>query len=175
VSNDIIVKKGEQLLTARLRRSSRGITLHAKAHSSIEEYFSSMSKAEPLHVNNWQRGIWNKFGEYPELLVYGIDDKTASAKTSIGTIPGSFSVAYPGFQLLLDQGTKSPTINMSWLRLKGISSDLGVAFSIKGAFTSDEVNNLSEMVYHSMKRFYLEYLKPVDVTITMSKQENLYL
>ncbi len=176
---DIIVQKGETILNARVVRSSRGLVIKAKAHPCIEEFFRDRAKGqEAIAVTNWGRA-WTKMPEYPELFIYPDQEANNGVgpfirHIALGSMDGYYSLTWPGKDLLMDttgRGTNFDSINMGFLRCKGISENMGIAFSIKGAFTSSEVNSIAQKIQVAAKRFYLEYLRPVDVQIIMTTQE----
>lgn len=178
MSEEIIVKKGETILQARIQRSSRGLVVRAKTHSCIEKFFQERSKGlDPLAVNNWNR-LWNKMPEYPDLKVYQEPDQLSVFNQILNVGDAFYTLNSPGGGLLIDptsRGIKFNCVNMSFLRCQGISENLGVAFSIKGAFTEEEVRKIGTLVQTAAKRFYLDYLRPVDLQITMTTQEASYV
>src|SRR4051812_27742418 len=144
---DVIVKKGETILQARVKRSSRGLVIQAKAHPMIEEFFRDRAgKQEPLPINNYGRG-WTRMPEYPELLVYhdpaGGSSPFASWKPTGGDEKCYFALHQPGHPLLIDVKAPGDGINMAFLRLVGISEGMGIAFSQKGVYTEEEVKRIA--------------------------------
>lgn len=175
---DLIVKKGETILQARVMRSSRGLVITAKAHPSIEEFFQERAgNLGSIGVANWGRQ-WVKLPHAEDLMVHQEPDPTSPInKPYVPVGDGFYTLSQPGNPILLDpqgRGTFN-CINMSFLRLVGISKDLGIGFSIKGVLTEKEVDNISQQIQKAAKRIYLDYLRPVDVMITMSASEASYV
>jgi hypothetical protein len=60
---------------------------------------------------------------------------------------------------------------MSFLRLAGTSEGNGVTFGVKGVYSLESLRNLRDKISASARQLYIEYLRPVDLTVTVSTQE----
>lgn len=150
------------MITMRLRRSTQGIIVFVKAHEAFERYFKSLS-GESSPVSNYHRE-WTPLTPKGPLQVW---DMTAHT----GIIQGSgirYRIDVPGYQLMMD----SEVINMSFLRLVGVSSPEGISFEVKGAFTRKYIQNLVRLLMNAGKWLYIDFLKPVDIMVTVNAQEN---
>lgn len=160
--NETLVKSGENMISVRLRRGPTGIRIHAKANPIFERYFESHAgTASP--VSDFHRE-WRVDKGASSLKVW---DTTLHAGVQRGS-GASYRVDVPGYMLVMD----SECVNMSFLRLVGISSPEGITFEVKGAFTRKYVQNLGQMIMQAGKALYQDFLKPVDVTISVNIQEN---
>lgn len=174
MSAEIVVKKGETLLQASVKRSGRGMVIQAKAHPCIEEFFRERAgKNPPIGITQFGR-LWTKMPEFPDLSIYPDNDPNMQKNFLIPS-GGYYSIYTPGREMLIDTGGVAATVNLGFLRLVGISEGIGVSFAIKGVFTEGEIRKTGDMINHACKRFYLDHLRPVNIQITMSIQEVSYL
>lgn len=168
----ITVKKGEVLLQIGLKRHQHGLLVTAKAHPSIEEMFRTFSGGETAPANSHAR-LWARAKA---------DGPALPQLYSCGAMPGAggtmrwangFYRIDAGGSALWQPGTdgRNDIVNLAFLRFVGISQDLGVSFVVKGVFSSEAVQKLAQGLQGATKQLYLEYLKPVDMVITMSMME----
>lgn len=79
------------------------------------------------------------------------------------------------FQFTLDSLgqplNKDGILNLSFLRLVGASEDAGVGFLIKGVYSIDLLRETKERISAAARKFYIDFLRPVDLSITVSAME----
>jgi hypothetical protein len=61
-------------------------------------------------------------------------------------------------------------VNMSFLRLVGASVQ-GVNFAIGGVYTNEQAARYAQDIQLAARSFYMSYLKPINIIVTMSTQE----
>jgi hypothetical protein len=76
---------------------------------------------------------------------------------------------YDGPARIPDLGPKE-TLNLSFLRLVGISRSEGVTFGVRGVFTPEQVDRLALQIEAATKKFYQTFLKPYKLVITVMTQ-----
>lgn len=185
-------KGGIDILSLSLSRSGKGLVVRAKAHVSIEEFFHTLARghAEPIYLHGrWWRPV-SKEGSLPliyqfsqpmpgcsySLTAVGQDllqsNESAPAPPSSSDFDEDFGDEEENAPVLAGpRGGNRLTPNISFLRFKGISEGDGVEFAIPTVQTAEALRSTSKLLMGATKRFYLDYLKPLDVVITMTAQE----
>lgn len=157
--NNNLVKGGEQMLQISLRRSTKGVTVSVKTHPLIENFFRQQG-GETIRVNEMGREWHGK-----NLVAY--------LTPPTGTINGaavSFTVDELGRSLVRTDG-RVEVVNISFLRMVGVSEGEGITFEIRGAFSLKYIQNLANKLVQASRQFYIDFLRPVDVTVTVNTQE----
>lgn len=156
-TTDTFAKSGEQKLQIDIRRGTKGIRLTVRAAKDIEEHFREQLN-DSDRVNDFGR-IW---------VGQGLSIWNLAAPVGTQFIGGQgYTIERPGMSLL----TGDEIVNISFLRLVGISEPQGVTFEIRGAFSVSYVQNLVRKLTTAAKAYYAEFLKPINVTISMVTQE----
>jgi hypothetical protein len=169
---EIIVKKGETILQCEVKRFSRGLVVTAKAHPSVEAYFQEGANGTPpLAVGNYGRN-WSIMPGFPDLTILSVGPEFGRP-ILMPNGEDYYVISQPGQLMLTDpNGTgRNNTINISFLRCEGISRDLGVSFSIKGLYTEKQVREIAQRINEATKRFYVDFMRPIGVVITLTTQE----
>jgi hypothetical protein len=161
-----LVKGGETLAEISLNRSSKGLTVSVKTHPIIEEFARGLSSNNsPVPITLMGRH-WHQIGDQP-LMVYEIDPslfKVEQVRTEDGF---SFRVDRAGVPLIHEDGT----LTMGFMRLAGISDGSGVTFGVSGVYTLDALKLLRDRILVASRKYYVHYIRPVDLSVTMSTQE----
>lgn len=154
ISNQIIIK---------LRRAQKGLTVTIRTAPEIEDLIRSWGEGDPSDIKLYGRH-WTPLEEGTALLVYPIEKSPGPLQHEKGV----YRLDTPGCPLW----TPPNQVNLSFLRLVGISS--GVAFRVAGVFETDQLRDLEEHIKFAVKRFYVAFMKPVTLTLTlMTKEEAL--
>jgi hypothetical protein len=169
-----LAKRGETVLQMSLGRGPKGLKVKVKAHNLIESLMQNwaprakmregQTEADPLivPVSSYDR-YWTPIGE-GDLLTYAVGEVS-------GPFPyanGQYSLAAFGQPLRLE---RSDTINLSFLRLVGISSGSGVGFYVNGIYSLPEARKIKESIEMAAVRFYTDYLLPVNLELSLMTQE----
>lgn len=157
-----IVKSGENCVQITLERSGLGLTITVKANARLEEFMRLNSEGNQVDLKLFSRA-WIPVNDRP-LLAYQGQTKFGSATSEDGT---SYNPDALGHPILMPNGQ----INLSFLRLVGISEGAGVAFAIKGVYSLEMARQLRDKLGMAAKRFYIDYIRPVDVSVTISTQD----
>ena len=188
-----IVKGGETIVEFTLSRTYVGTRLRVKAHSIVEDFFHQLVDPDNPHVDVRAHGrYWepvNSFGKVDKsskLIAYSMiipGELGDSSGLSLGLLGGPLSGGLlediRGNDLTPAQPSIGSTyrpfredyINISFLRLVGISEGNGVTFGIKGIHTEPMLRKLKDQLYDEIKKFYVKFMKPIDLTVTMVVQE----
>ena len=153
-----IVKSGERRISITLHRTHLGLTITAKVHAEIEEFLRSLGKGASVDVNAYGR-TWTSLEKGKPLLAYDMHTKLPPSPV--------YDLAYLGNALILDSGQ----VNLSFLRLVGISEGAGVSFGVKQVYAQQGIDELKEGFIKAGVRFYQDYMKPIHATVVVSTQE----
>lgn len=161
-----VIKSGEIIIQTRLQRNSDGLTIECRAHPRIEDFFRAQSN-DSSPVGNYGRHWISK----EPLRVHSPIMPLDYIRLDDGNYVTADRVGQP-----IMEGRERPndTINLSFLRLVGISEGSGIRFGLKGVYSLDALKKLKEQLQQAERRFYLEFMRPIDMTITMSGQEVHY-
>lgn len=161
-------------MMAEFERSGVGLRINIKAHPVVEEFMRrSLDTPEPSiqAVEEFGRSWEAARGESKkELLVYGIP------KELCGTFQVSGGTAYrldrPGQPIFVNgdgldsrSGSIPRILNLSFLRLVGISEEGGVTFHIGGIYSDETIDNLDRALNLATKEVYNQFMKPIKITV----------
>ena len=176
-----IVKGGESVIRISLVRSAKGLLVNVKAHPAVEEFF----RANAVHVGqttpttlqtnaigrHWLPG--KKADGEAGLAAY---DRVVALPVLLGGDSVDIANVDRLGQPLLEphahgSGRRSHSINLSLLRLVGVSDPEGVTFYVRGVHSIDLVREMKVKLGEGVKAFYASYLKPVQMSVVCLTQE----
>lgn len=159
------IKRGETPIQGRLTRSSKGLRLSIKAHPLIEQLLREWSTHEAISVGTLGRE-WFPSDKEP-FQVWSLNQSLGPQLFGPALY---YRIDQPGTPLI-KIGDGMTTINISFLRLIGISEGTGKTFDIKGVYSKDYIHDLGQKLITACKSFYASYLLPVDLHIKVSTEE----
>lgn len=187
--NAIVAKSGEDKIRTIIGRSTAGLMLNVWAQPHVEDFIRSLGTGEQLDVQTLGRH-WMAPGKDPDkkVLVYQMEHDLGQLNMNNLF---SFRLDRPGYPLVEDSGAGEPAplhyededrlrprrpamrfgpecLNLSFLRLVGISEVGGVSFCVKGVYQREGIDKLAERIEQASTRFYREFLKPYKVIVTTS-------
>jgi hypothetical protein len=168
-----ISKGGVEQLQFQVRRGDKGLILFVKTHPDIEAFMRSLGSGEVYPTTKWSRE-WKRIGG-DDLLAYDLTEKITLQPYGTGQYYCIDRVGgAPWESRIITQAGRNVNldgvVNLSFLRLQGVSTQ-GVAFAFGGVYKSDEAIKFVEDIKQAARTFYLNYLKPVNVIVTLSTQE----
>lgn len=154
-----------------------GLIVHVVARPDVEAFMQGMSKGKKMPVDafadSWQNGNPNG----GTLEVY----ETAEVKwenTNVYTLnniaesplitPFDAKAAARG----LPQPNAQELVNLSFLRLAGISDESGVRVGILGAYSNEYLNRLKLALPRAIKQFLQDYIVPVTLNLQVISKSN---
>lgn len=156
-----IVKGGETILTLELGRSklNEGLLLKVKAAPQIEAFMRSLGGGDSFNTILGGR-YWEPIGTTP-LRVYN----------AIHNLPPStiYTLTQHGRPLIPD--LKTDQVNLSFLRLVGISEPEGISFVVKGVYSKDLIYRIYTKVTEATTELYKQFLKPVNHTAILISEQ----
>jgi hypothetical protein len=161
-----VVKSGITCATVQFRRSQGGLSVTVKVTPEIEALMKSWGSGESSPVTDYGRQWVQQKGGAP-LRVW-----------SLGRDPGQlhagscyYRISKPGEALILDEGQSGllgGLVNMSFLRLVGVSEGNGVTFELRGVHTLESLRALAEKVKVCIRRLYTDFLMPIDISVSLT-------
>lgn len=161
MENIVIVQDGEDILQLAMRRDTKGLRVRLKAHPCVEEFMKELGDGnEPRPVQAYGRN-WYVSGD-SQLMVYDL--------ARVEVAGNRYRLDLPGKPL---EVLGSGQINLSFMRIAGISSPAGVEFWVKGAHPIDNLKAFRDTVLLAVNELYNSYLKPVEfeVVVTARKRQ----
>jgi hypothetical protein len=155
-----VVKNGESCILASLKRSPAGLTITVKAHTNVEEFFANLEEKHTTDPRLASR-TWSPV-DGDELMVYYSGNAQKFGRL-VGDDGNMFTLDTIGGQLI----ESSNVLNLSFLRLVGISKDAGVSFSVRGVYSMDYMQNLRTRIGAAARRFYIDYVRPIDLNLNL--------
>lgn len=174
-----IIKRGELCMQVNLKRNTVGLFVNIKVHPGIEEFARNLGTGDTQDVRTLGR-YWTPTKQPASengLTVYNMGSNPGTVTGANGIM---FNLDRPGNPLVSNSGVpipnnrnsqEYPLINLSFLRLQGISDGAGVNFHVRGVYTSDAVKLLAAQVKDALQAFYVTYLKPIDMDVLVMTQE----
>lgn len=163
-----LIKRGEIVVDINLQRAKGGIAVSAKVHPAVEDFLRSWGDGTPQDVNLHGRSWFPLKPSSPPLQVWKLvlDPGPQPLDRSC-----SYRIARAGHPLIESIEGCNDTVNLSFLRLCGISEGAGVSFGVKGVYTEAAIRELGDKLVNATKVFYVSYMRPVDLRVRISTEE----
>lgn len=159
-----LIKSGELCMRLSLSRSALGLKVNVKVSPLIENFMRSLGTGDPEDVTAYGR-LWLPEQETMPLKVWNMGRNPMHTMTS-----NRYSIAMPGSKLDLTHDVGPDAVNLSMLRLVGASEGDGVTFHIKGSVHSlDGLRDLKNKLGAAGRNLYVDYIKPVDLTVYVTQ------
>lgn len=186
-----IVKGGETCFSFAFERTTKGLKGSIKAHPRVEEFFRTLSHGETTDTVLSGR-YWKSVGpgDAP-LMAYALTTPLDSLHDGDGRFVID-RLGYPildpdndgqdraggggGIRLNDNAGRPYPSkdrsncVNISFVRLVGISEGHGVSFYVSGVYSTEAVNKLLKGVGEGLRQLYIDYMRPMNVSVQISTQ-----
>lgn len=171
-----VIKRGETCIYTGLHRSLIGLTISVKTVPGVEEFMRRLGGGETVEVN--------AFGRYwlPEWALSIPPLPTGPPLMAYSVVPLEIMRTDDGPTITIDRlgqpflhtVDRTEFINLSFLRLVGISEGAGVTFGMKGVYSLDGLRKLKDKLAVAERKFYLEYLRPIDLNVFINTTEVQY-
>lgn len=165
----------------RLQRDRDGLRVNVQAAPAVEELFRSMCPEKDVEAVGLFGRYWSALRPEDQLTVYAFDSEKVQAT---GTVPGTgidwsfVTVGQPltedrnrGGGLRVKGGPEPGYVNLSMLRLRGISQPGGVSFRYHGIIEEDQAKQLAENLHRASAAFWNRYLREFDITLRVMKED----
>lgn len=177
-----VIKRGETCVIFTIHRNQLhskegvGMFLSVKTHPAVEDFMRSLSTYpggnDPITIDVGVVGRhWVPIGGNP-LIAYNFVEKLRDLDEMDSEDGRAYTLNHIGQPLLVsDPDARRPLINLSFLRLRGVSEGSGVTFGIHGVNSLDQLRSTRDQLSSAVRKFYTRYLKPVDLSVICSTQE----
>ena len=167
-----VVKKGEIVTQVTLARSIKvgkmglgGLSITVKVHPGIEEFAKALGNGDKRDVKSYGRH-WAQIDQ--PLFIYDHDPGLVKLETLKAEDGTQFHIGFPGGPMYIEG---SAILNVSFLRLVGISEGAGVTFGVAGVYTLDSMRTFRDKISSACRKYYEHFLRPVSLAVTVSTQE----
>lgn len=157
-----IIKRGERVGDLTVSRGSKGLTISVKVHPSIEELLRSWGTGAIDSVTAYGRHWTSSDGE--DMKAYALATETPRTFRSGSD---NYVLTHVGQPIMIDEGY----LNLSFLRLVGISEGTGIKFSVRGVYSTQELRLIREKISLAIRQFYMDYLLPMDLNVVISSED----
>lgn len=161
-----LINNGETVIQVALRRCKDGVRVHVKVVPDVEDFFRHWGGGQQDNIINFGR-TWLPYNSDTGRAVS--DGSRALNIWSFGqTKPmdkESRSLWHPGRPL-----THDGLVNISFLRIVGISAPEGLSFVSDELMSRSELEIVTSKVERSLAWFYREYINPVNMSVNVFTQ-----
>ena len=159
-----IIKRGETCIQISLHRTPMGVTLNSKCHKGVEEFMRGLGTGRKVDVDTVGR-YWRAVPAEATLQAYDLTQSIGREDEG-----SKFRLDHLGHPLIEDNGS----VNLSFLRLVGISDGAGISFGIKGVYSLSHLRNIQNQLGRCAREFYVSYMQPCDLTVSVSTGETAF-
>lgn len=154
-------KRGELCISSTIQRSRKhnGLLVRVKTVPPVEALFRDWTQEGEGEINSV-----SAYGRH-WAPVDGADLRIYPMRPSPGIIMGDevqFRLDTPGFPLM-----EGKVVNLSFLRIVGISEGPGVEFVVKGVTSTEWIEQVGKKIQAAQKMLYLTYLRPVTLHLSV--------
>lgn len=169
----VVSKGGETRIMVELQREvhrsgKEGVTvrLNVKAHPIVEAFMRDLGKGETVEVGAHGR-YWVPCDKEKPLIAYDLSMPLEVTRTPSGTALTLERLGQP----LSERVDRYEFINLSFLRLVGVSEGAGVSFHLKGVYPLETLKKIRDQISEASTTFYIAYMKPLNLSVIVSTQE----
>lgn len=177
----ITTKNGEICIETSLRRSAQGLLVNVKAHPRVEEFMARLSNGDQQAVTTVGRHWLTEYTEADSKVKHVIRERPLTAyvlynpldqiRMNDGIWVNTDRLGHPLLELSdRNNGMPEETLNLSFLRLVGISDPEGVSFLIRSVHSMSGLRKLRDLVQNAQNIFYTDYIKTIEYTVTTATQ-----
>lgn len=144
--------------------STIGLILTIKGNRQIEDYMRGLSRDQKIDVSTYG-DMWYNCGSDEPLNVYAIEEGFASRKYSLTQVNlPLLSANNDGARL---RGPDEETVNLSFLKLVGISRPEGITLGIAGAYSAQYLSTLRLKLPVATEQFLRDHLVPITINLSL--------
>lgn len=165
-----VIKHGESCVRWLLNRTTHGLKIQCKAHPCVEDFMRSIGGGEKVDPQVVGRH-WVQLAGQP-LMAYVIPTLASPQNGPPSTLEAlgqplllNASTDNDGRTLRMpgEKAPKADTINISFLRMVGVSEGIGIAVGVKGVYSTSQLIKLRDQLVTATRAFYIEYLQELDL------------
>ena len=153
-----ITDQGKDAIDLYLKRCPGGVKIMAKTSPAVEEFFKHWAADEHRDVALYGRS-WTSTAEDGKLRAWNMPTTAALDGTGFG-----FNLMQVGGPIFDQNGF----INISFLRLCGISGERGAEFILEAVMSREHLTKITNMLQEGCARFYKQFIEDIDVHISLN-------
>ncbi len=155
-----------------LKRCPKGLDFTVRVLPEVEELIKSLTtgKKEPAEAYGME---WFPIEPAGDLMIYRTDKRSIEGDS--WTID---KVAQPLLTVPDPRAERDPyerlaakKVNMSFLRIAGLSNPNGVRFGIHGPFSKDFIKQYGTDIIREMKNLVQQYIVPVNINLRIVERD----
>lgn len=152
-----------------------GLRLRVQANSEVEDFMRSLSNKRVISADAIAPDWVSQDLTASKALDTYIIERNLSGKDYTMEAIGQQLLIGGGKQVRLADGSiglSGDKINISFLKLVGISNEGGVEFGVSGIFSAEYVNKVRTAINPAIAQFLKDYLVPVSYTFSVFSRDN---
>lgn len=151
---------GDPVITIHLARRRDGLKLTVRTDEEVEEFFRHWGGGAQRGVAGLGRS-WRTLGDGNlPLRAYELPKNFGEQRDP------SYTLANLGTELMANG-----SVNISFLRLVGISKPEGISFTVDSVVSLSGLENIGNRINTACGRFYGEYIKPAEIDVVVSARK----
>lgn len=171
-----VTKGGRNWFEYELRRcrGSIGLALYAKVVPEVEDFFKGLANEETTTALALYDRQWFPIDKNVEYHVY--DMHTALKSTNVYSVDriGGPLKGYPIMDPNSGRSRMSEGINLSFLRIKGISEPNGIRLGIRMPISRSEAISIGNDIINASRQLAAEYITPFKLNLSVFQSDATY-
>lgn len=169
--NASVIKGGVCWFDLTLDRGKKGLEFFLRADPRIEDFMKSLGGASPLEAVEMYGREWYPTSGKP-LLIYAMERDLPPSPTYTLSKPAEpFRNPTSSSREISLNASASNRLNLSFLRLAGISNPDGFSFGVYGPFSEPYISQLSKEIVVEVRNIIRDYIVPVHINLRISSQQ----
>lgn len=171
----LVDKHGDIVIRTELYRNFSGLSVNVRAHTSVEDFMRvSLGCNGTVDIKVEGHRYWEPV-RGSQLLCYTLIARSEilSLVTEQGQPYRLDRIGYPLLETIEDPTrpiAQNNQVNISFLRLCGISNVEGVTFKVRGIYSSAMIDTMVHAIGMAQRQFYFSFMKPIRKSIEIVTQ-----
>lgn len=164
-----VTKGGEQFISIVLTRTRQGLKTSIKANPKIEEFFSSFAETQGAPASALTISRQWTSETHPKLLYYRVPTEMCQLH---GSSP-FYRIDTLARPLIFSRqdGGELDVVNLSFIRLVGISDPGGIEFTSSGVLSRESLETVKTLLGGAIRNFYQEWMQEIKKAVIVTTQE----
>jgi hypothetical protein len=146
-------------------RNRIGLILRLQARRDVEEFLSGLAQGRTVAADAVGEGWYNCGPEGAQLEVYDADSPLDPRGYSLDHVGGPLLITRNDNRVRAGLVAPDEMANLAFLRIVGISAEGGVTVGLVGAYSSEYVKRVRNILPGAIKQFLQDYLVPITVNL----------
>lgn len=149
-------------------RNTIGLILRVQARRDVEDFMSGLAQGRRMQVEAVADSWYNTATSADPLEFYDADTHSNDVRPyTLDNIGGALLINPNEGRAarLAVPAQPQELVNLSFLKLVGISNDSGVAVGLSGAYSGDYIRRVKAAFPAAIKQFLQDYLVPMTISL----------